>query len=327
MPSKPSFESLKDYLENYMRMSHIYQPVMIWTLLRNGGEASETQIAKEIAGHDQAQIEYYELRVKNMVGRVLTNNGVTTKQSPKKYALIANYSDSEVEELMRICEEKIDQYIERRKIDIWDHRRNNRRPVPGSVRYKVLSRAKHKCELCGVDASERALEVDHIVPKSLGGKDDIANYQALCYKCNTNKGNRAEEDFRTVAESYNLRYGNCIFCDQLEIVLENTLAKGFYDKYAVTNGHLLIVPKRHCKTYFDLHQPEINAIHQLLHEGKEMLEKIDSKISGFNVGWNAGESAGQTIMHCHVHLIPRRDGDMPDPRGGVRGVIPGKQSY
>jgi ATP adenylyltransferase len=79
--------------------------------------------------------------------------------------------------------------------------------------------------------------------------------------------------------------------------------------------------------YFDLYQPEINAISQLINEMKDEFKKKDKTIKGFNIGNNSGAVAGQTIFHCHIHLIPRRKNDTDNPRGGVRGVIKGKQSY
>lgn len=319
---------LSEYLKGQMRMSHIYQPVMIWTLLDKGGNASIREIAREIAGYDEAMLDYYEERVKNMVGKVLAKNKIASKPLSDKqsYKLTALYSQDEIEDLKTLCEEKISEFIERRNIDIWDHRRNTRRPVPGSVRYEVLVKAHHKCELCGVDASIRALEVDHIVPKSLGGPDSLDNYQALCYKCNTNKGNRSDIDLRSLSEDY-VSYGECVFCNQSEVIEENELAKVFYDKYPVTQGHVLIVPKRHVKGYFGLFQPELNAINRLMRSIRERLMSEDITITGFNVGTNDGVTAGQTVMHCHLHLIPRREGDMPDPSGGVRGVIPERQKY
>ena len=162
---------LKAFIEEDMRMSHIYQPVMIWTLLNSGGRASIEDIAQEIAGYDQAMLEYYEERVKTMVGKVLIKNkiAVRPKENKQSFELIAAYTSEEVDELKQLCEAKIGAFIEKRKVDIWDHRRNTRRPVPGSVRYKVLVNAHHRCELCGVDASIRALEVDHIIPSIKNG--------------------------------------------------------------------------------------------------------------------------------------------------------------
>ena len=118
----------------------------------------------------------------------------------------------------------------------------------------------------------------------------------------------------------------CVFCHINDIVLENDLAIAFYDKYPVNKGHLLIIPKRHVEQYFELMDQERSAIDQLLFEGKKILDE-QYQPDGYNIGVNCGKAAGQTIFHVHVHLIPRFNGDMEDPRGGVRGVIPEKQNY
>ena len=89
----------------------------------------------------------------------------------------------------------------------------------------------------------------------------------------------------------------------------------------------LFIPKRHAQTFFDLYQPEINAIHQLMKQRREEIMLLDPAVTGFNIGMNCGKDAGQSVMHCHVHLIPRRKGDVEEPKGGVRGVIPAKQKY
>ena len=99
------------------------------------------------------------------------------------------------------------------------------------------------------------------------------------------------------------------------------------DKFPVTEGHTLIITKRHISSYFDLTKEELNELSNILIEEKLLLEKFDNMIKGFNIGINQGSLAGQTIMHCHIHLIPRRKNDVANPTGGVRGVIPGKQNY
>ena len=203
------------------------------------------------------------------------------------------------------------------------------RIVSGSDRYEVLKEAKFRCVLCGVSAEEKALEVDHIVPKNLGGGDDRSNLQALCYTCNSSKRDTDTTDLREVADSYKNRQNGCLFCelDTKRIEARNELAIVTRDRFPVTPLHTLIIPKRHVADYFGLYQPEISAINRLPIEQKTSIVKMDATVTGFNVGVNCGESAGQTIFHCHVHLIPRRDGDVPEPRGGVRHVIPGKADY
>ena len=122
---------------------------------------------------------------------------------------------------------------------------------------------------------------------------------------------------------------DCLFCNSETMTLtgSNDLVYCIRDKYPVTLHHTLVIPYRHAETYFDLTQEEVAACNALLFSQKEELQKIDSTITGFNIGMNAGADAGQTVMHCHIHLVPRRKGDMADPAGGVRGVIPEKQKY
>jgi len=123
----------------------------------------------------------------------------------------------------------------------------------------------------------------------------------------------------------------CVLCNpegtKLKFVRENELAKVYYDGFPVTEYHSLIVPKRHVSDYFDLTKEELDAIQELLLEQRNYLLGIDPTIEGFNIGNNIGQVAGQTVWHVHTHLIPRRKGDMVDPKGGVRGVIPEKQKY
>lgn len=121
----------------------------------------------------------------------------------------------------------------------------------------------------------------------------------------------------------------CIFCNlkALNIVRETKTFYVIYDAFPVTRYHTLIIPKRHVKEYFGLTPDEAKTCNELLHEMKAFIVSQDPSVEGFNIGMNCGEIAGQTIMHCHIHLIPRRKGDMANPRGGIRGVIPEKQSY
>jgi len=121
----------------------------------------------------------------------------------------------------------------------------------------------------------------------------------------------------------------CIFCKirTEELQFENQLAYSSIDSYPVSELHSLVVPKRHVETYFELTKKEILACNELILKTKEKILDQDSSIKGFNIGINAGKIAGQSIMHCHIHLIPRREGDVENPQGGVRSVIPKNQHY
>jgi diadenosine tetraphosphate (Ap4A) HIT family hydrolase len=144
------------------------------------------------------------------------------------------------------------------------------------------------------------------------------------------KRDRDATDFTAIRESYGHRDTLCPFCIRQQsgqIALENELCIGIEDGFPVTDLHMLVIPKRHISDFFDLYEPERHACVRLLAEAKRRAKLMDPSIAGFNVGINVGEAAGQTVHHCHVHLIPRRTGDVDQPRGGVRNVIPGKGSY
>jgi ATP adenylyltransferase len=334
MSEHRTFKQLQTYIRDQMRMSHVYQPVMLLELLRNDGLATTEQVAKALLSYDQSQVEYYEIRTKNMVGKVLTQNGVIEpiKQGRRTvgYRLsTVGLTALEKETLIELCGQRLTAYIDKRGEEIWGHRSIADGYISGSVRYDVLKRAKYRCELCGVHEERAALHIDHIIPRARGGSDDISNFQSLCVTCNTNKRDRDDTDFREILASYDNRDSSCPFCkiDQGRIVAENELCYAIRDGFPVTPMHTLIIPKRHIEGYFDLYQPELNSIYAMLGAQRQQILRDDPTVTGFNIGINSGADAGQTISHVHVHLIPRRKGDVAEPRGGVRGVIPDKQKY
>jgi diadenosine tetraphosphate (Ap4A) HIT family hydrolase len=326
-----SFEQLRDFIRKWMRMSHIYQPVMIRELLTHGGKTSIRNIAAAFLARDASQLEYYEQITKKLPGKVLSKHGVVERDGDE-YRLAVDPSSLSAEEqyeLVRLCDEAINTYLQKRGTAVYDHRRAALGYLSGSLRYEVLKRAGFRCELCGISADERAIEVDHILPRKHGGADDLTNLQALCFKCNANKGARDDTDLRLIREGLDIRSSNCIFCElpAERVIASNALAFAIRDNYPVTQLHTLVIPKRHASTFFDLFEPERRAINQLLDGLRVETMKKDPSVSGFNIGMNSGETAGQTVDHAHVHLIPRRQGDVQNPRGGVRGVIPGKAAY
>jgi diadenosine tetraphosphate (Ap4A) HIT family hydrolase len=121
----------------------------------------------------------------------------------------------------------------------------------------------------------------------------------------------------------------CPFCDlpSNRIVLTDRYAIAFGDAYPVTDGHSLVIPRRHVEDYWGLTSEEREACHELLVALRERIVAADTTVTGFNIGLNVGRSAGQTVFHCHFHLIPRRERDVPDPRGGLRNIIPGGGAY
>lgn len=122
----------------------------------------------------------------------------------------------------------------------------------------------------------------------------------------------------------------CIFCEKFitnkKAFLENELALAYFDEFPVNKGHIIIITKRHAKTYFDITEEEQNAMFTLLKSAKLYLDR-EYKPTGYNIGFNCGIDAGQSVMHVHLHLIPRYKGDVINPRGGIRAVIPSKKDY
>lgn len=325
-----TYDQLLDFIDNRMRMSHVYQPVMIKSLLEAGGQCTAEDIARAILSLDESQVEYYEKITNNMVGKVLRKHEIVHK-SGNQYSMLGyeELTPKQSNRLIDLCQQKIDEYTSKRGEHVWQHRRLAAGYISGTIRYEVLKRAGTRCELCGISNDVKAIEVDHILPRNKGGTDELSNLQALCYSCNAMKRDRDDTDFTLVRQSYGDRETGCLFCEtpSNRVVIENELAYAIRDGFPVTGLHTLIIPKRHVKDYFGLRTPEINACNQLLEKLKTDIQSADTAVTGFNIGINNGESAGQTVFHCHIHLIPRRVGDVDNPRGGIRHLIPGKGNY
>ena len=121
----------------------------------------------------------------------------------------------------------------------------------------------------------------------------------------------------------------CVFCDKIDkdrVLFETSNWIAIYDGFPVSKGHTLLIPKEHFATYFDLPDSYKDSIDFRLNQIKHILDEKFHP-DGYNIGFNCGEAAGQSVMHFHMHIIPRYNGDVENPRGGVRGVIPSRMSY
>jgi len=325
-----SYERLKKFIVSEMRMSHIYQPVMLMALLKNKGIRTAKDIAREILKHDDSQVEYYEHITKQMPGKVLASHKIVEAQKGiYKLNGYEKLNETQVNTLISECQERLTDFMDKRKTHLWEHRFQSLGYISGTLRYEVLKRAQFHCELCGISHKERALEVDHIQPRKHDGTDDLSNLQALCWECNSMKGARDNTNFSEVRATYDTKSKDCPFCavDKKRIVEENRLCYAILDQYPVSKFHTLIITKRHIPSWFEMSTSEYKAANDLLASARETILEADFSVEGFNVGTNAGSTAGQTIFHLHIHLIPRRKGDMKNPKGGVRHVIPEKGLY
>ena len=336
-----------EFIENDMRMSHIYQPLLIRMLLESGGASTLRDLALRFVTFNEAELQAMEKTLKKMPVQVLKNRGWVERDGDTVRLTVKPNDLKERSMLIGACERRLHEFIESRGEKIWDYRWLDD-PVSGSLRFEILAASGQKCALCGISAKDRPLDVDHIVPRSKGGKSSADNLQVLCSKCNRSKGNRDDRDFRPPdvkrriyaienlelpisAEPAETSFDSTDPSVFLELPEERVLhrTEHFFvieDSFPVAPGHLLVISNRRCTDWFSLTPVEREALPAVLDWAKSWIEER-LQPDGYNVGMNCGEAAGQTVMHFHCHLIPRTHGDTSRPRGGVRGVIPSKQNY
>lgn len=323
-----TYEQLVEFISSKMKMSHIYQPLLIRSLVDAGGSATLRQLAQFFLSQDESQLIYYEKRIKEMPLKVLRKHGVASSDGELVHLNVKPLSLEQKAHIRSICEQKLQEFVQKRGLGIWDYRLLEEDPIPDSLRYQVLKESGGRCALCGITKKDSPLDVDHIIPRSRGGSNEKSNLQALCIKCNRSKGNKDDTDFRKPLSEDDVQ--GCLFCspDILKRkVTENGPVFAIEDKFPVTPHHHLVITKRHTPDYFSMTSHERQCAEELLRYLKNHVSSKDKAVTGFNVGMNCGEVAGQSVMHAHIHLIPRRGGDMDKPKGGVRHVIPKKGFY
>lgn len=310
-------------------MTFIYQPIVIRTLLENGGESSVRDIAQHVLKYDEAQVEYYIQVIKRYPKQVLSQHGVIVSTAHRSFRLNVEFNVltcNQIDELLRICDERIQECLVNFKGVVGDHRYNPDALSSGSIRYEVLKRANGHCSLCGASILDTPIDIDHIIPRTKGGSNDISNLQALCDRCNRSKGNRDKTDFRHYGKDSSV--SACLFCNLNDRVIQaNNTAQRILDLFPVSHLHTLLIPKRHIEDAIDLSSDEIADLFQLAKHVTTDLKQQDTSIEGFNIGFNIGQVGGQTISHAHLHIIPRRIGDVENPRGGIRNVLPNSFGY
>lgn len=296
------FEALRRFITEKMRMSEVYQPLVIRTLIENGGSASTRQLALAVLPYDTSQVEYYEHIMKRWPKDTLKRHDIISYRR-NNFALNADVSllsEYQKTELTSLCTQKIQQFLDgkltkQQQTKIPTH-------VSGLMRYEVLRRAKSRCALCGITRDERALDVDHIIPRSLGGKTEMSNLQALCYVCNRSKGNQDKTDFRNYIPP-SLNPGCQLCCSVQSVTVQNIRA------FALTEGEnspeesIIVVPKRHVGSFFDLDQKEVNDCYSLLRQQRNSL--YDKYVDpNFEIIVNEIQNRDQSNFHTYIRLIP-----------------------
>lgn len=320
-----TFDELLEFIERRMSMSHIYQPLLIRSLLDADGSATLRQLALALLTASEPSIREAEDTIRGIPVRVLRKHGVIDYDATSRLMTlrVEKLTYQEKARLRAACERKLGEFLEKRGLGVWDYRLIDAAAVPHSVRFQVLADSNRRCALCGASEKERPLHVDHILPRSRGGTNERTNLQVLCARCNTAKGNRDTRDFRR--QLVEQRDAACPFCDaalEERVVEAHNVVVAIRDADPVTELHTLIVPRRHTADFLSMTEQERGEANDLIRVLSEEIRRDDASVVGFNIGANCGTAAGQTIMHAHIHLIPRREGDTPSPAGGVRGVVP-----
>ena len=299
-------------------MARWYQPAVIRTLADAGGTATMRSIAIGLLSQDERYVADSEAVVKRWPRQTLVKRGVVEVDGDVVRLCVKRLSLAQRAELRAACDVRLQRYWQ-------EHGLPSPGVVPASLRYRLIREAGGRCVAC--HHKDRPLDIDHIIPSAEGGTSEEANLQVLCYECNRAKRNAddmAFDDMRLNTKD------DCPFCAAAAVARPRD-TEGWMvaveDHYPVSEHHHLVVPMRHLSNYFRLNEDEHRDAAVLLKRLSQRLKRRDASIAGFNVGVNVGEAAGQTIEHVHIHLIPRRKGDVEDPRGGVRGVIPGAKLY
>lgn len=187
------FSELLKFIQFKMKMSHIYQPLLIKTLVESGGVATVNQIARVFSAADENQVRFYEARIKQMPLKVLRHHRIVTVNKGVVSLDIAKLTFTQRTKLVAACNQRIADFIDLRGEGVWSGM-IQLDPVPASTRYVILKRDKI-CQLCGNTKDDAPLEVDHILPRSKGGSNDLTNLQTLCRPCNQGKSNSDDTKF------------------------------------------------------------------------------------------------------------------------------------
>ena len=306
------FGQLVDFIENRMHMSHVYQPLLIRSLVAAGGTATLRQLALSFLVEDESQILFYEDRIRKMPARILKKHGVIKEHGDLISLAVGPLDYGQRSKIRELCERKLQAFLQQRGLDAWASRMIETDPVPPALRYQALMRSGGRCVLCGATKEDATLHVDHILPRSRGGKNTIDNLQVLCANCNEAKSNRDTTDLRAgplVAET--ATDPGCPFCGpdlRSKAVARGELCFAVAHPRSPVAGHLLVVPFRHAPDFLALTADERRDCEDLLRVLGNESRSSDEGIKGFTVLAGGGGEGSLGTAHTHIHLIPERDG-------------------
>ncbi len=295
------YAGLENFIKRKMSMTHIYQPLMLKTLLESGNVATTEQIARGFLNQDSSQLNYYKKIAKRWPKITLQKHGIISyKRDICTLLLDDKIDDKQRRRLVELCDRRLEEFLE---ADPWitKFRELDARSVSGSIRYDVLVRAKGRCAACGIERSKAAFHVDHIVPRSLGGKTAPNNLQALCSKCNQEKRNRDDTDFILWEKRMQFRKKDCKWCDPGHQILSNPLACAIHDPGGQSEMGSLVMPTRHVEEFDMMIPSERNLCMDLVYDMQSYMRAQDDSISGFHTGFDSN-----CTDHYRIRIMPVR---------------------
>ena len=321
-----NYEELIDFITNHMPLGHLDEPRLIDALLDKGGIATVGQIAQAYLDQDDGQRRHCENRIRQMPMPALNRIQVVTREGEWVKLNAPRLTSHQTSQLRMLCEQSMREFTQDFGHNLWDYQMGAPDPVPNSVRYRVLTLAGRRCALCGMSAEQTDLLVNHIIPRSRGGSNELKNLQALCATCHQGKKIKDGQEVSDISLAYD---PECKFCWQRPRWPVETHGSvwAHRDGHPVSEGHHLVIPVRHTAELFTMSVRERRDADTLIRLLRSKLLREDDSIEGFNVGMNCGAEAGQSIFHAHWHLIPRRKNDSKAKKGGIRGVIPERMEY
>ena len=306
----PGYRELADFIMNKMRMVHVYQPLMIETMLNNGGRATAVQVAEHFLRSDPAQLDYYIYIVNRWPRRILKTRGIISEEGRgnrnRTFSLQAGrLTETERDELASMCRRRLAEYKEAKGVTPHYDRFNPRKGISSSKRYAVIAKSAGRCVACGVSSQDRSIDVDHIIPRNRGGSDDISNLQPLCYQCNREKRDKDDLDFLLEHNRRAFGHRGCKLCRAKKIGIENPLAGALHPKDGEDELHTIVLPKRHARSFFELRPPERSLLTGLIDPVQRHLSGMDDTIRDFRVSLDPNLRADDSY-HCFINVIPVR---------------------
>ena len=297
-----NYETLSNFIRKEMKMTHIYQPIMIKTILKSGDNRATTdEIAGAFLNQDVSQLNYYKKIVKRWPHKTLKKRDVVRyHKDTYRLKLDAELSDVDRDRLIEQCDLRLSEFIDK---DPWiqTFRELDRKAISGSLRFDILAKSRGVCVACGARATEAFLHVDHIVPVAAGGRTEPGNLQALCYKCNTQKRDRDETDFMLEHKKLEFRNPKCNLCKKPHrTILDNRLAYAIPVDAAADAGSVVVVPNRHIHSFVDLIPAEkqlcVTLVDEVISRLRLDVPRAEFDVSGFDV---------TREDHCRISITPK----------------------